>query len=80
MLDLIIISMNMNSHVKPSVNIKKLSLDLEDQKKVLNNELSKKRLEELNNYILNYKKESAGTLCGSDLNIDFINGLFDSEG
>lgn len=32
-----------------------------------------KILEELNNYILNYNYKK-------DLNIDFINGLFDSDG
>lgn len=71
MFDLIIISINMNSNVKPSINVKQFTL--KDQKRILNNELSSKILEELNNYILNYNYKK-------DLNIDFINGLFDSDG
>lgn len=71
MFDLIIISINMNNHVKPSINLKQFTL--KDQKRILNNELSLKILEELNNYILNYNYKK-------DLNIDFINGLFDSDG
>lgn len=69
--DLIIISVNMNSHVKPSINVKQFTL--KDQERILNNELSPKILEELNNYILNYNYKK-------DLDIDFINGLFDSDG
>lgn len=69
--DLIIISVNMNSHVKRSINVKQFSL--KDQERILNNELSPKILEELNNYILNYNYKK-------DLDIDFINGLFDSDG
>lgn len=71
MFDLIIISVHMNSNVKPSINIKEFSL--KDQKRILNNELSPKILEELDNYILNYNYKK-------DLDIDFINGLFDSDG
>lgn len=71
MFDLIIISVNMNSNVKPSIQVKQFTL--KDQERILNNELSSKILEELNNYILNYNYKK-------DLNIDFINGLFDSDG
>ena len=71
MLDLITISVNMNTNVKPSVQLKYLSD--KDKKKVLNNELSSNILKELNNYILNYNYKN-------NLNIDFINGLFDSDG
>lgn len=70
-LDLITISVNMNTNVKPSVQLKYLSE--KDKVKVLNNELSPIILKELNNYILNYNYKN-------DLNIDFINGLFDSDG
>ncbi|KAG0671739.1 hypothetical protein C6P40_002657 [Pichia californica] len=61
----------MNSNVKPSIQVKQFTL--KDQERILNNELSSKILEELNNYILNYNYKK-------DLNIDFINGLFDSDG
>lgn len=73
MFELIIISVHMNSNVKPSINIKEFNL--KDQKRILNNELSPKILEELNNYILNYNYNYK-----KDLDIDFINGLFDSDG
>jgi hypothetical protein len=61
----------MNTNVKPSVQLKYLSE--KDKVKVLNNEISPIILKELNNYILNYNYKN-------DLNIDFINGLFDSDG
>lgn len=71
MLDLITISVNMNKNIKPSIQLKYLSF--EDREKVLNNQLSIKISLELENYIsnFNYKKE---------INMDFINGLLDSDG
>jgi hypothetical protein len=71
MLDLITISVNMNKNVKPSIQLKYLSS--EDREKVLNNKLSLNILNELNSYILNYNYKK-------NINIDFINGLFDSDG
>lgn len=71
MLDLITISTNLNVNVKPSVQLRYLSEN--DKNKVLSNKLSIKIKDELNTFISNYKKNN-------DLNIDFINGLFDSDG
>lgn len=73
MLDLITISVNMNKNKKSSIEFELKDLCFEDREKVLNNQLSKKISLELENYIsnFNYKKE---------INIDFINGLFDSKG
>lgn len=70
-LNLIIISVNMNMNVKSSINIDKLSL--KDKERVLKNELSSEIKQELYDYIENYNYKN-------DLNIDFINGLFDSDG
>lgn len=71
MLDLITISVNMNKNVKPSIQVEKLSD--KDKEKVLKNNLSLEIKKELYDYIKNYNYKK-------DLNIDFINGLFDSEG
>ena len=61
----------MNMNVKSSINIDKLSL--KDKERVLKNELSSEIKQELYDYIENYNYKN-------DLNIDFINGLFDSDG
>lgn len=70
-LDLITISVNMNRNVKPSIELKYLS-DI-DKKRVLDNNLSIEISKELDDYILNFNKKN-------EVNIDFINGLFDSNG
>lgn len=70
-LDLIIISTYMNKNTKPSIQLELLSD--EDKKKVLNNELSPEIAKELENYIKNFNYID-------NLNINFINGLFDADG
>ena len=70
-LNLIIISVNMNMNVKSSIHIDRLSL--KDKERILKNELSSEIKQELYDYIKNYNYKN-------DLNIDFINGLFDSDG
>lgn len=70
-LDLIIISTHMNKSTKPSIQLELLSD--EDKKRVLNNELSSEIAKELENYIKNFNYID-------NLNIDFINGLFDADG
>lgn len=70
-LDLIAISNNMNPLVKPSVQLQLMNKTYQDI--ILNNKLSNNILNELNNLINNFNYEN-------NLNIDFINGLFDSDG
>ena len=61
----------MNPLVKPSVQLQLMNKTNKDI--ILNNKLSTNILKELNNFIKNFNYEN-------NLNINFINGLFDSDG
>lgn len=72
LLDLIIISMNINKiSIKNNINILR-NLSEIDKKRVLENKLSSEIKKELENLIINFDKNDI-------LNKDFINGLFDSN-
>jgi len=86
MLDLIILSTNMNPDVKPSKTLEKIfnkdlvlgNIKEKDLNRILKNDISLKTMNEFNDYIL--KNYILNENYKNPLTVDFINGLFDADG
>lgn len=79
MLDLIILSIDINGGLKSSkLMLNKGTIKEKDLNRILNNDISLKTMYELNDYIL--KNYILNEKYKNPLTIDFINGLFDANG
>jgi|GEM_PF-5866794 hypothetical protein len=86
MLDLIILSTNMNPDVKASKTLEKIfnkdlvlgNIKEKDLNRILKNDISLKTMNEFNDYIL--KNYILNENYKNPLTVDFINGLFDADG